>query len=376
MRPKEADSITVDPHKLGFVPYPAGAIVFRDGRVKDLVAQEAAYALGGRTARQPGEIYIGKYILEGSKPGAAAAATYLSHRVVPLDENGYGAVLGHSMRIARTFHDRILQCAEAIQDEFIFQPLALPDANILNYTFNPAGNDRLDVMNRFVLALYKELNVDLTSPVQTRRFIASHAELSYEIYGPTILRPFLQDRMGIEGSCLVSPAELARRRAAGEGGHDDTVVFLRTTLMNPFTLEAVRGEQDYIELFLETLLPLLRRIRRRLEINVPLRIAAKLENLSEIRRFVWERAAALEVDSEVIHDVLLAMDKAATNVVVHGYQGRGGSSSRSCEKGTPWSSACAMRPSPLTRPASHHPIWLRRWRSGPWARWVYTWSAR
>ncbi len=321
---KDVDSVTVDPHKLGFIPYPAGAIVFRDGRVKDLVAQEAAYALGGRTVRQPGEIYIGKYILEGSKPGAPAAATFLSHRVVPLDENGYGAVLGQTMRIARTFHDRILRCAEAIQDEFILQPLILPDTNILNYAFNPAGNDRLDVMNRFSLALYKELHIDPTSPVQTRRFIVSHAELSYEIYRPSALRAFLQDRMGIRGSFFVSPAELAQRRAGGDKGYDDVVVFLRTTLMNPFTLEPVRGDKDYIQLFLETLLPLLRKVRRKLEISTPLRIPAALERLAEIRRFVKERATTLGVEPDVLSDVLLAVDEAATNTIVHGYGVREG----------------------------------------------------
>jgi glutamate/tyrosine decarboxylase-like PLP-dependent enzyme/anti-sigma regulatory factor (Ser/Thr protein kinase) len=321
---KDVDSVTVDPHKLGFIPYPAGAIVFRDGRVKDLVAQEAAYALGGRTVRQPGEIYIGKYILEGSKPGAAAAATFLSHRVVPLDENGYGAVLGQTMRIGRTFHDRILRCAEAIRDEFTLQPLNLPDTNILNYAFNPAGNDRLDLMNRFSLALYRELHIDPTSPVQTRRFIVSHAELSYEIYGPSALRAFLQDRMGIWGSYFVSPAELAQRRAAGKTGYDDVVVFLRTTLMNPFTLEPVRGDKDYIQLFLETLLPLLRKVRRTLEIGTPLRVPADLERLAEIRRFVKERATMLGVDLDVLSDVLLAVDEATTNTIVYGYGGREG----------------------------------------------------
>ncbi|MCK4832611.1 MAG: hypothetical protein KAS81_07575, partial [Anaerolineales bacterium] len=116
---KDVDSATIDPHKLGFVPYPAGAIVFRDGRVKELVAQEAAYILGSRMASQPGEIHIGKYILEGSKPGAAAAATFLSHRVVPLNETGYGAVLGQMIRITRTFYDRLRALAETIRDEFI-----------------------------------------------------------------------------------------------------------------------------------------------------------------------------------------------------------------------------------------------------------------
>jgi serine/threonine-protein kinase RsbW len=61
-----------------------------------------------------------------------------------------------------------------------------------------------------------------------------------------------------------------------------------------------------------------------LEISFPLRIPARLENLSEIRDFVRERAMTLDVDPDVIHDVLLAVDEAATNVVVHGYQGREG----------------------------------------------------
>ena len=256
---KDVDSATVDPHKLGFVPYPAGAIVFRDGRVKDLVAQEAAYALGGRTVRKPGEIYIGKYILEGSKAGAAAAATFLSHRVVPLDEKGYGVVLGQMIRIARSFHDRIPPFAETIRDEFIFQPLALPDTNILDYVFNPAGNDRLDTMNRFSLALYQELSIDPSSPIQTRRFIVSHTEFSHELYNPQALRAFLEEKMGVQGSYFVSSDEVARRRAAGEEGYDDVMVVFRTTLMNAFTLEPVRGEEDYIDLFFEALLPLLRK---------------------------------------------------------------------------------------------------------------------
>jgi anti-sigma regulatory factor (Ser/Thr protein kinase) len=321
---KEVDSITVDPHKLGFVPYPAGAIVFRDSRVKELVAHEAPYVLGGRSARQPGEVYIGKYILEGSKPGAAAAATFLSHRVVPPDENGYGAVLGHTVRIARTFHARFLRFAETIRDEFIVQPLIQPDTNILMYAFNPTGNRRLDVMNRFGLKLYNELSIDPASPVQTRRFIISHTELSYDIYNPPALQAFLQDKMGIPGSYFVSPVELRQRRAAGDQGYDDGLVVLRTTLMNPFLLEPARGDQDYLHLFLQTLPPLLRRVRRALEISSPLRIPARLENLSEIRHFVRERATTLDVDPDVIPDVLLAVDEAATNVVVHGYQGREG----------------------------------------------------
>jgi serine/threonine-protein kinase RsbW len=117
---------------------------------------------------------------------------------------------------------------------------------------------------------------------------------------------------------------LAQRRAAGETGYDDVVVCLRTTLMNPFVLESVRGDKDYIELFLETLLPLLRTVRRRLEISTPLRISASLARLAEIRSFVQDRATTLGAEPDLLSDLLLAVDEAATNIIVHGYEGRDG----------------------------------------------------
>lgn len=55
-----------------------------------------------------------------------------------------------------------------------------------------------------------------------------------------------------------------------------------------------------------------------------LTIAAELENLAVIRCFVQESAAALGVPPATIRDLVLATDEAATNIVVHGYGGQGG----------------------------------------------------
>jgi serine/threonine-protein kinase RsbW len=54
------------------------------------------------------------------------------------------------------------------------------------------------------------------------------------------------------------------------------------------------------------------------------RIAAELKNLSIIRRFVRETTTALGADPDAISDVILAVDEAATNSIVHGYQGQPG----------------------------------------------------
>ena len=42
----EADSITVDPHKMGYVPYPCGVVAFKNDLVRQFVSQEAAYTSG------------------------------------------------------------------------------------------------------------------------------------------------------------------------------------------------------------------------------------------------------------------------------------------------------------------------------------------
>lgn len=44
---KCADSITVDPHKSGYIPYPAGCLVYRDERMKNLVAWTSPYLSQG-----------------------------------------------------------------------------------------------------------------------------------------------------------------------------------------------------------------------------------------------------------------------------------------------------------------------------------------
>ena len=65
---READSITVDPHKAAYVPYPAGGLCYRDGRLRYLITWTRPYISGGVV----GETSIGVFGVEGSKPGASA----------------------------------------------------------------------------------------------------------------------------------------------------------------------------------------------------------------------------------------------------------------------------------------------------------------
>jgi serine/threonine-protein kinase RsbW len=52
---------------------------------------------------------------------------------------------------------------------------------------------------------------------------------------------------------------------------------------------------------------------------------AEVKNLASIRDFVESAATALGFDAALIPNTQLAVDEAATNIMLHGYQGRGGS---------------------------------------------------
>jgi len=51
-----------------------------------------------------------------------------------------------------------------------------------------------------------------------------------------------------------------------------------------------------------------------------LRIVAELDNLKEIRCFVREAAMALGADTAAVSDAVRAVDEAASNIILHGYE--------------------------------------------------------
>ncbi|EPQ53147.1 PLP-dependent transferase, partial [Gloeophyllum trabeum ATCC 11539] len=99
---KFADSITVDPHKAGYVPYPAGGLCYRDERLKFLVSWTSPYLDGQQNAVDR----MGTYGIEGSKPGAAAVAAFLSHEVLGLNakDSGYQTLLSEALYTSAKLH--------------------------------------------------------------------------------------------------------------------------------------------------------------------------------------------------------------------------------------------------------------------------------
>jgi len=79
----EADSIVIDPHKHGLQPYGCGCVLFRDPQVGRLYKHDSPY-----TYFSSEELHLGEISLECSRPGAAAAALWATHKLLPLEKGG------------------------------------------------------------------------------------------------------------------------------------------------------------------------------------------------------------------------------------------------------------------------------------------------
>lgn len=87
-----ADSVTVDPHKLGYVPYSSGAFLARNREDYTAVQTLAPYI----DYRNDGD--RGPYTLEGSRSAAGAVATWLTARSIGLHQAGYGLLIARTIR--------------------------------------------------------------------------------------------------------------------------------------------------------------------------------------------------------------------------------------------------------------------------------------
>ncbi|NPA47409.1 MAG: tyrosine decarboxylase MfnA [Thermococci archaeon] len=95
-RLRGVSSVTVDPHKMGMVPIPAGGIIFRDKKALDSISVPASYLAGGG---------VSQATITGTRPGASALATWAL--IKHLGFSGYVRVVDRVMKLSRWFASRI-----------------------------------------------------------------------------------------------------------------------------------------------------------------------------------------------------------------------------------------------------------------------------
>lgn len=237
----QTDSVTIDPHKLGYIPYGAGAFVCRDQRAMALLAEDADYVFADDGGEDFFRRYrhLGRYIPEGSKPGTAAAAVYVAHRVLPLNHEHIGRLQAQTIRAREAFVAAARRFTERMRERLACTVPFPPDSNLVCLALNPAGNRSVTAMNDFVRRLLADLRCDRATPLQAHAFYGSSTTLRPEALGPA-------DTARVLAELDLDPASLA---SEGDG---DRLLILRHTLMNPFLLDA-ENDISYIERYFEFL---------------------------------------------------------------------------------------------------------------------------
>lgn len=240
----DTDSVTVDPHKLGYLPYGAGAFICRDHRAMALLAEEADYVFDGEGATDYMARYrrLGQFIPEGSKSGAAAAAVYVTHRVLPLDHAHFGNLPKLTVLAAEAFHARAERFALELADIVHACVPFAPDSNLVCLALNPAGNRDIARANAFARRLHEELRCDPHRPLQVKEFFGSMTTLRPDALGAAELHR-------IAAQLQLDPASF--HEAA------DRLVILRHTLMNPYLIDHENGI-SYIDRYFDYLATLVR----------------------------------------------------------------------------------------------------------------------
>lgn len=178
------DSIVVDPHKHGLQPYGCGAVLFRDPEVGRFYLHDSPYTYFTST-----ELHLGEISLECSRAGAAAAALWLTFRLVPPTPAGLGRVLAAGRRAA-------LRWADLISRSDALELYQRPELDIVGYfpTVDPATLSAVDAASARVLtAGMNDGDPVFLSTLKAGReaFAVRHPGITADVDGARILRSVL-----------------------------------------------------------------------------------------------------------------------------------------------------------------------------------------
>lgn len=210
----EAHSVTIDPHKLGYVPYSCGAIITRDHQAYAVSSFKAPYL-----ERQLSIPDKWSTTLEGSRTAAGAAATWLTGRSLGFDMSGLGGVIENTIVACRHFKRQLESALPFVR---FLSPV---ETNILCFSLADEGQS-LKASNKATEAMFEKFtNCDDFSVSKTTLDAQSHSEV-------------------------------IKRHVNTYGGSidDNRAVFVRLVFMNPFWAERnVRHTltQQFIELLEE-----------------------------------------------------------------------------------------------------------------------------
>lgn len=209
---RRANSVTIDPHKLGYVPYASGAFLCRNRREYFYRKSIAPYINFVNVSER------GPQTIEGSRSAAGAVSTWLTARTIGLNAEGYGRILERTIE-SRTKLEGLLRTAHPLIRIF---PHA--ETNIITFCI-ARENEALGVSNARTLKVYEAF-----SPDENQEFYVSKTTLKRPAYD-RLIDDFTQNWQAV---------------------HDTPeLVLIRLTVMNPFF--DTKDNLDYAGAFTEKL---------------------------------------------------------------------------------------------------------------------------
>lgn len=265
----KADSITVDPHKMGYSPYPSGVIAFRNDRIRHFILQRAPYITSvdhdalvhlppkhldmSRSQASEAQVVIesfGPFILEGSRPGASASSLWLSTQTIPLTMRGHGRIVRASLLAARELHEWLVHWDQLMKQnktdtDFAFTSVTgrPPDTNIILFVVRKKTSSRLKDMNALTRLVYESFTIQTELGEMeysyAQPFFLSKTTFQEPEYAYDTLSDFF-DR---------SKVNVTQTEYVSEG-----LVVLRATVMSPYIhLLRKHTGQNIVKTFLEEL---------------------------------------------------------------------------------------------------------------------------
>lgn len=243
---KNADSITIDPHKLGYLPYPCGVVAFRHDRVRHFLMQRAPYITSsGQNALMhtpprhvqdvdydkidrnelPYDTYhiaidaFAPFILEGSKPGAAAASLWFASKMIPLNRKHHGLMIRDSLLAARELYEWLFTWEKVYENGNISEPLlyeykffgAVPDTNVLVFCLKSKLDDSLAGMNRLTEAVYEKFSIQAELGAReysyAQSFFLSKTRMDESHYAYDAFTPFFEGSSGLRNAARDYPQQ-------------------------------------------------------------------------------------------------------------------------------------------------------------------------
>ncbi|MFB6248563.1 MAG: aspartate aminotransferase family protein [Salinibacter sp.] len=226
----DTDSLTIDPHKFGYVPYPAGAVLFRDYHVRDAIAYKAPYLSDQDDAGFGG--FLGQWTLEGSRPGAAAVSCYLSQELVPLTPEGHGRFMRNCIEANQRLVDALqARFGEATTAELSIRAFHPPETVAFCFVVAPDRDfETLKALNELNERIWKRMTVDGREDISQYSFLLSRTEVDAAAYEHVL-------------DAMLAPDVLTDAVAS-----DASVTLLRTCLMNPFQADwSAEAERPFHE---------------------------------------------------------------------------------------------------------------------------------